>query len=289
MHRSPIRSKCPGWLASETDYPPVPLKVDVPAARRDPMDRFGVWRPIDPAADDDGDKPASNSAPAKPAEPARPEANVIGVRLIGLLASAGLLIVGAYLALTSTASGSGLEVSGTPTYLSLEATPPADVEPAATPAMADVVIDVEGAVSRPGLHRLPPGSRVGDAIAVAGGYSAAVDIAAATAALNLAEVLADGMKIHVPVRGETATVIATPIPYAPSAEGPADLGDGLINLNTATAEALESLPGVGEVTAAKIIAARDEAPFASVDELETRDVLGPATFEKVRSLVTVGP
>ena len=53
------------------------------------MDRFGEWRPIDPAADDDGDKPASNSAPAKSAEPARPEANVIGVRLIGLLAGAG--------------------------------------------------------------------------------------------------------------------------------------------------------------------------------------------------------
>ena len=174
------------------------------------MDRFGEWRPIDPAADDDGDKPASNSAPAKAAEPARPEANVIGVRLIGLLARWSSAVVGAYLALTSTAAGSASEVSGTPTYLSIEATPASsDVDRSPVPPMADVVIDIEGAVARPGLHRLPPDSRVGDAIAAAGGYSAAVDIAAAAAALNLAEVLADGMKIHVPARGEAEAVIAS--------------------------------------------------------------------------------
>jgi len=256
------------------------------------MDRFGEWRPIDPAADDDGDKPASNSVPAKSAEPARPEANVISVRLIGLLAGAGLAVVGAYLALTSTAAGSGVEVSGAPTYFAIEASPSVSLEPASSVAVADVLIDIEGAVARPGLHQLPPDSRVGDAIAVAGGYSAAVDIAAAATSLNLAEPLIDGMKIHVPARGEAAAAaaaVASEIPRAPSVEGPPDVGGGLINLNTATAGELESLPGIGEVTAAKIIAAREEALFGSVDELQTRDVLGPSTFEKVRSLVTVGP
>ena len=255
------------------------------------MDRFGEWRPIDPAADEDGEKPSSNSAPATPArsvEPARPEANVIGVRLIGLLFGIGLAAVGGYLALTAApATGSGLEVSGSPAYLDLSTDAPVT---AATSA-AEVVVDVQGAVLQAGLHHLPPGSRVGDAISAAGGYSAAVDIAAAAAQLNLAALLTDGAKVHVPARGEAA-VSTTPVPREPGAVGlppGASVGGGLINLNTATSEQLESLPGVGEVTAAKIIAAREEAPFASVDELQTRDVLGPSTFEKVRSLVTVGP
>ncbi len=170
------------------------------------MDRFGEWRPIDPAADDDGEKPASKSAPAKSAEPARPEANVIGVRLIGLLASAGFAIVGLYLALTSTATGTAVEVSGTPSFVEL----PSSVPAAAASPLSDVVVDIQGAVLRPGLHVLPAGSRVGDAVNAAGGYSAAVDIAAAAAELNLAEPLSDGAKVHVPARGEAVVPTVSP-------------------------------------------------------------------------------
>ena len=254
------------------------------------MDRFGEWRPIEPTADEDGDKPASNSAPAKSAksaEPATPEANVLGVRLLGLLCGLGLAVVGAYLALTAgPATGSGLAVSSSPAYLDVSTNEPLAI---ATPA-AEVVVDVQGAVVEAGLHHLPSGSRVGDAIRAAGGYSAAVDITAAATQLNLAALLTDGAKVHVPARGETPAAVVD-VPREPGALGPGDTGTtgGMIDLNTASADQLDSLPGVGEVTAAKIIAAREEAPFTSVDELQTRDVLGPSTFEKVRSLVTVGP
>jgi competence protein ComEA len=149
----------------------------------------------------------------------------------------------------------------------------------------EIVVDVEGAVVRPGLHRLPFGSRVGDAIAIAGGYSPQVDIDAAAALLNLAESLVDGAKVHVPARGEA--VSATTPAREPGAAGPAG-ASGLIDINTATSEQLDTLPGIGPVTAAKIIAAREEAPFASVDELLSREVVGSSTFEKLRSLVAAG-
>jgi competence protein ComEA len=133
------------------------------------------------------------------------------------------------------------------------------------------------------VHRLRSGSRVGDAIDAAGGYSAQVDLVAAAASLNLASLLTDGAKIHVPIRGDAT-------PSKPPGNGSAignGAGGGLINLNTGTAEELDTLPGVGPVTAAKIIAARQQAPFATIDELVARDVLGTAALEKIRALVTV--
>ena len=119
------------------------------------MDRFGEWRPINPAADEEADKPASNSAPARPAkaaDPARPEANVIGVRLIGLLCGMGLAVVGAYLALTAEpATGSGLAVAGSPAFLELSTDEPlavatAVVDFAITLGLLAAVLFVVGAV-----------------------------------------------------------------------------------------------------------------------------------------------
>ena len=146
-----------------------------------------------------------------------------------------------------------------------------------------IVVDVEGAVVSPGVHTLAAGSRVADAIAAAGGYSPQVDIAAASAALNLAARVEDGQKIHVPARGEGQT-----LPGA-ATEPPAGGGGGPIDINHASSTELESLPGIGPVTAAKIIAAREEQPFATVDELDERDVVGPSTLEQIRDLITVTP
>jgi competence protein ComEA len=138
----------------------------------------------------------------------------------------------------------------------------------------DLVVDVEGGVNAPGIHRLSAGSRVADALAAAGGYAESADLAAAAQSLNLAAAVADGQQIYVPVVGEA--------PVGGNAGG-----DGLVNLNHASQSELEALPGIGPVTAEKIIAARDEQPFATLDELVTRDVLTARQLEQIADLVTV--
>jgi competence protein ComEA len=137
------------------------------------------------------------------------------------------------------------------------------------------VIDIEGGVNEPGIHRLPAGSRVADALAAAGGYADSADLGAAAASLNLAAELVDGQQIVVPVIG------VDPDPDAGGGDG------GLVNLNRATRSELEALPGIGPVTAGKIISARSEQPFATLDELVSRDVLTARQLEQIADLVTV--
>ena len=142
---------------------------------------------------------------------------------------------------------------------------------------ATLIVDVEGAVARPGIIELPAGSRVADALRVAGGYTDATDLAAAAATLNLAAPLADGAQILVPAIG------------ASPAGGSAAPGGGgeLVDLNSATPEELDALPGIGPVTVQKIVAARTERPFATLEEAVEREVLNNGQLEKIRDLATV--
>jgi competence protein ComEA len=161
------------------------------------------------------------------------------------------------------------------------------VRPDRSPSSAsggDLVVDVQGAVVRPGIVRVPSGSRIADAIAAAGGYGPRVAADRVGRSLNLAALLKDGDQVIVPSRDDVA-----PGPSARN-DGPgatAAGGSGPVDLNHGTAAELDGLPGIGPVTAAKIIAARDEQAFSSVDDLRTRKILGQATFDKVKSLVVV--
>ncbi len=154
-----------------------------------------------------------------------------------------------------------------------------------------LVVDVAGAVLRPGVYHLPAGSRVADAINAAGGFGPRVDASAAQA-LNLAALLTDGLQVRVPSRDDRPGGTATPGGSASNSDPVGGEAGGAagnrVDLNTATAAALDTLPGIGPVTAAKIIASREERPFAAVDDLQTRKLVGASTFTKLAGLVTVG-
>ncbi len=164
--------------------------------------------------------------------------------------------------------------------------PPAPQQP--------VVVSVVGLVHKPGLVTLQPGARIADAVAAAGGTLDGADLVG----LNMAQRVADGEQIIVgiaPPPGEPTRLgsgvtpasggpSATALPSASQSASPS----GPIDLNTATVEQLDTLPGIGPVTAAAIVAWRDaNGKFTSVDQLGEVDGIGPARMEKLRSLVRV--
>jgi competence protein ComEA len=151
-------------------------------------------------------------------------------------------------------------------------------------ATTELVVEVAGAVAHPGLYHLAAGTRVADAIAAAGGYGPRVDIARATAELNLAARVADGDRILVPSRGDPAPTIAPG--RSPGAASP-PARSGPVDLNRASAAELDALPGVGPVTVARIIASRLKEAFRSVADLRTRKLVGPAEYARIQKLVTV--
>jgi competence protein ComEA len=146
------------------------------------------------------------------------------------------------------------------------------ISPATAPTPARLVVHVVGAVRRPGLYRLAEGARVADAVARAGGPARGAQLEA----VNLAAPLADGMQVVVPSRVAGAAS-AAPGPSAPTK----------VSLASATLEQLDALPGIGPVTARRILDWRSKhGPLRSVDELDAIPGIGPATVERLRELVT---
>ena len=167
--------------------------------------------------------------------------------------------------------------------------PPADTA-LPTPTAGALHVYVSGAVVRPAVYELPPGSIIDDAIRAAGGFAPDAD----TAAVNLAQPAVDGMQVHVPLLAEA---IATPppvsLPPGPEPTIAVRMGgittSGLININTATQTDLEMLPGIGPSTAANIIAHREaNGPFATIEAIMDVSGIGDGRFEAIRELITVG-
>ena len=245
-----------------------------------------------------------------PEEPVRRPRRLAIAPRAAIIAGSALLILALALALRAVLVSTGAGSHAAPAAAAGASAPmrPPPTGAAASPAMnpttgpaagpgglsttsGSVVVHVTGAVSRPGVVTLPPGSRVTDAINAVGGASAEAD----TQQLNLARVLSDGEQIRVPRIGE---VLPDPAPQpggatAPGARtAPGKSGDGgasgTVNINTASASELEKLPGIGPALAQRIVEYRDShGPFASVDSLTDVPGIGKAKLEGLREQATV--
>jgi competence protein ComEA len=205
------------------------------------------------------------------------------VPFVSVSRSTAFVLVSALLAILVLAGG---RLARTGTASAPEIVAP--LEPVSSPstasARAALVVHVVGAVRRPGLYRLREGARVADAVARAGGSTPSAELAA----LNLAAPLADGIQVLVPQRAVVQPGVAPAVsPDAATPDGAiAGLGSK-VSLATATVEELDELPGVGPVTAQKILDYRAEhGPFRSVEELDAVPGVGPTRVEQLRDLVT---
>lgn len=164
-------------------------------------------------------------------------------------------------------------------YRSLQVTAPIQFSHEASPSGSTMVrentiqVDIEGAVHHPGVYILPKGSRVEDLIRLAGGLAESIDQGAFSQRINRAQKLIDGAKIYIPMKGsnDTTGVVAgssTDISHPQ-----------IININTASFAELDSLPGVGQTIAGKIIAGR---PYQTTDELVTKKIINKSLFEKLQ-------
>ncbi len=167
-------------------------------------------------------------------------------------------------------AGAAALIANRPAPVEITIIPPAPTStPAPTPTHGPVRVYVSGAVNRVGVYTLPWGAIAQDAVLAAGGARGSADLAR----VNLAHVLRDGDQIHVPERAENVA-LAT--------------GSPLVNINTATLEELDALPGIGPGLAQRILDYREaNGPFARIEEIMEVSGIGPSTFERMQDRLTV--
>jgi competence protein ComEA len=154
------------------------------------------------------------------------------------------------------------------------------------PSPVALRVHVTGAVNNPGVYDLPASSRVGDAIEAAGGWSQDAN----EVALNLAKELQDGDQVRVPtvLEGEDDSIPQNDPSRFSSIEDPATIPDQIVNINTASSEELQTLPGIGPVTAEKIIAYRlENGDFEKIEDIQKVYGIGPAKYEAIKDLITI--
>ena len=253
------------------------------------------WVPTEADIDDVRDEPLAVTATGATVEGRRPRhglperpptvwrvsgSTVRGLVSLALAATAGALVM----VIVGWPRGAAAPVEPTAIAVDGASTPQSVlVQPSATATSTGaVVVDVDGAVRRPGVVELPEGSRVVDALKAVGGVKPNGD----TGALNLAQTLIDGEQVVVPRQG-AAPPLTDPSDPAGTIAGTPPTG-ALIDLNTATAAELEVLPGIGPVLAAAIVDWRTQnGGFTSIDQLEEVSGIGAATYADLAPLVRV--
>lgn len=142
-----------------------------------------------------------------------------------------------------------------------------------------ISVDVSGSVVKPGVYQVNDGARIEDAISAAGGFDSSANKEYVSKYLNMAQKLSDGTKVYVPAEGDPAPVGA--------GQGESVAGSNTqakVNINTASQSDLEALPGIGPVTASKIISGR---PYQTVDELTSKKIVSKSVFEKIKDSLVV--
>lgn len=139
-----------------------------------------------------------------------------------------------------------------------------------------VVVDLAGAVEKPGVYKMPPGSRIGDVLVAGGGLASTADREWVAKTLNLAEEVKDGHKVYIPEK-QTANPVNQNITELPKASGK-------VNINTASLTELDSLEGIGEVRARLIM---DNRPYGKIEELMSKAKIPETVYEKIKDKITI--